>query len=533
MRVRKITFLLVTMLVLTAFCFFSIHVKPAQAADPTLTDIFNNLGFTNTVEIILETFPSGTYNITFYAEFAEHLVENELSYYQINTSTHNPIFTPAEGVLGYISPPITKTFSADYEFGLSLLSWNQTRYYSETAMNPDNQTHIKVYKNLNNPNMLLIGYDERSYCTTFGDQDFNDMVFSLQQQQYLRVISPYDTPKGEGWYYNGTTVFASLIDNIIDHGNGTRRVFNQWNSDAHGTNHSKSDPIYMNQNKTATASWKTQQYLTIRTDPNGIASISGQGWYDQGQPVQLTAPNVTGYAFSFWDIDGISQGSGINPITVNMNAPHTTTAHYLHQLTLTVETSAGGTTNPSPGSYNQNPGSNVQVTAVPAVNYALDYWLLDGANIGSANPYIVLMDKNHTLRAVFKSSPPITVSIDPMDKTISLGHSVQFTSTVSGGTGPYSYQWYLDNTPVPGATSSAWTFTPTATGTYYVKLKVTDTKGGTAESGVARVEVSPRPVGGYTVSMKGHTTTDSLASYVALLAASTIILTTVKRRRSR
>jgi len=519
--------------VLTAFCFFSIHIKPAQAADPTINDILNNLGFTNTTEIILETFPPGTYNITFYAEFAEHLDEDELSYYQITTSTYNTVFTPAEGAFGYISPPITKTFSSDYEFGLSLLSWQQTRYYSETALNPDNQTHIRVYKNLNEPNMLLIGYDERSYCTKFGDQDFNDMVFSLQLQQYLGVISPYDTPKGEGWYYNGTTASASLIDNIIDHGNGTRRIFNQWNGDAHGTNYSNSDPIYMNQNKTATASWKTQQFLTVKTDPNGTTPISGQGWYDKGQPAQLTAPNVTGYTFSFWDVDGISQGNGVNPITINMNTPHTATAHYLQQFTLTVETSTGGTTNPSPGNYNHNPGSNVQVAAVPTTSHALDYWLLDAANVGSANPYTVLMDKNHTLKAVFKSSPPIAASINPMDKTIDVGESVEFTSTVTGGKGPYSFQWYLDNTPVPGATSPTWTFVATAAGTYFVKLKVTDSKSGTAESSIARMQVSPRPVGGYSVPMKGHATTDSIATYIVLLAVSTTILTTVKRKRSR
>jgi hypothetical protein len=37
---------------------------------------------------------------------------------------------------------------------------------------------------------------------------------------------------------------------------------------------------------------------------------------------------VAGYAFSNWDVDGTSQGSGVNPITINTNARHTATAHY-------------------------------------------------------------------------------------------------------------------------------------------------------------------------------------------------------------
>ncbi|MDI6691212.1 MAG: PKD domain-containing protein [Candidatus Bathyarchaeota archaeon] len=62
----------------------------------------------------------------------------------------------------------------------------------------------------------------------------------------------------------------------------------------------------------------------------------------------------------------------------------------------------------------------------------------------------------------------------PFSDSIILGHSVQFTSSVTGGTSPYKYQWYLNGNPVLGANSSSWTFTPTATGVYYVYLSVTD-----------------------------------------------------------
>jgi len=282
------------------------YVGPVHAADPTLTDVLNSLGFTNVAEITIETLPQGKYTFTLYAKFAESITENGLSYYQVGTSIFNVIFAPSEGGFGYISPPITKTFFADYEFGLSLITWQGTRYFTEVSKNPDNQSHVKFYKNLNDPSMLIVGYDERSICNYSGDNDFNDMIFSLQLQHYLRVTSPYDTPAGEGWYNNGTNAFASLADGAIDYGNGTRRAFAQWNGDAHGTNYLKSDPILMNQNKTAIANWKTQHYLTVKTDPLGIAAVPGQGWYDQGQGVPLTAPSVSGYLFAYWDIDGVS-----------------------------------------------------------------------------------------------------------------------------------------------------------------------------------------------------------------------------------
>jgi hypothetical protein len=532
--VRSMRFLILAMITLIALstC-LSGYVAPVHAAEPTLVDIFNQLGFTNMTQTAVETFPAGRYTITLYAEFASDIGENELSYYQVNTTTFIVIFASSEGAYGYLTPPITKTFEADYQFGLCLRTWQLTRFFSEAALNPNGELHDEVFRNLNDPSMLLIAYDERSYCNQSGDQDFNDMVFSLRLEHYLQVTSPYNTPGGEGWYYNGTNAFAYLATGVIDHGNGTRQVFTRWSGDATGTDYSKSDPIYMDKNKTAIAVWKTQNYLTTKIDPSGVANVSGQGWYDQGQGALLTAPSVSGYAFAYWDVDGVSQGNGVNPVTVNMNGPHTATAHYTQAYTLTIQTTTGGSTSPLPGGYSYSPGSSVQVTAVPSTNYVLDYWSLDGANVGSTNPYKVLMDKDHTLEAVFKSSPPIVVSISPTSTTALLGQAVVFTSTVTGGTGPFSYQWYLDGGSVPGATSSSWTLTAATVGIHYVKLRVTDSRGSTAESGSARVEVTSLPVGGYSVSMKAKGAANPLAIYLSLLGMSTIVLAAVKRKRLR
>jgi hypothetical protein len=83
-----------------------------------------------------------------------------------------------------------------------------------------------------------------------------------------------------------------------------------------------------------TGNFKTQYYLTVRTDPNGITTISGQGWYDASQNVTLAAPLVANYQFNRWDIDGTAQSNASNPITINMTAVHTATAHYTSTLPL-------------------------------------------------------------------------------------------------------------------------------------------------------------------------------------------------------
>jgi parallel beta-helix repeat protein len=203
----------------------------------------------------------------------------------------------------------------------------------------------------------------------------------------------------------------------------------------------------------------------------------------------------------------------------------------LPTYSLTTITTVGGTTDPAPGTYSYTANSTVQVTAIPEANYLFEYWELDGVNVGSANPYSAYMDKDHTLKAVFSLiPPPLSVSISPLSASILVGQSVTFTSTVSGGYTPYSYQWYLNGNPVSGARSNTWTFTPTAGGIYYVHLGVTDAKGNTAQSDTARITIATVPVGGYSIPIQGYSAAKPLTPYLTLIAVLTIVFTITKRK---
>ena len=202
--------------------------------------------------------------------------------------------------------------------------------------------------------------------------------------------------------------------------------------------------------------------------------------------------------------------------------------------TLTIAATVGGTTGPAPRTYNYTANSTVQVTATPNANYLFDYWELDSVNVGSVNPYSVLMDKDHALKAVFSLiPPPLSASISPLSASILVGQSVTFTSTVSGGYTPYSYQWYLNGAPVSGATSASWTFTPTTSGIYYIHLKATDAKGNTMQSGTARITVATIPVGGYSYSIQFHAKAEPILPYIALIVALTIFYTRLRPKTKR
>jgi hypothetical protein len=156
-----------------------------------------------------------------------------------------------------------------------------------------------------------------------------------------------------------------------------------------------------------------EYFLTVRTEPSGITSIAGEGWYKENINVNLTASasvlisTVVQYRFVYWDIDGVLQGSEVNSISVLMDNDHTATAHYIQVTiyTLTILTTEGGITDPPPGLYYYEGGSTVQVTALPNASYFLNHWELDGLHVGSVNPYTVVMNKNQTLKAVFSLTP--------------------------------------------------------------------------------------------------------------------------------
>jgi parallel beta-helix repeat protein len=239
------------------------------------------------------------------------------------------------------------------------------------------------------------------------------------------------------------------------------------------------------------------------------------------------------------DLPG-SDGIGDTPYVIDVNNrdryplmnPYGAPPPQTYNLTIT--TTVGGTTDPAPGTYSYTANSSVQVTAIPDAGYSFDYWELDSVNVGSANPYALLMDKNHTLKAFFSPiPPPLSVSISPLSASILVGQSVTFTSTVSGGYTPYSYQWYLNGNPVSGATSNTWAFTPATSGIYYVYLKVTDAKANTAQSDTARIAVATVPVGGYSFSIQVQTRAEPIIPYIALITALTITITKIRNKTKR
>lgn len=113
--------------------------------------------------------------------------------------------------------------------------------------------------------------------------------------------------------------------------------------------------------------------------------------------------------FKIWFYDQAKGWDGVYPddplINFNLDEIFNAATYgdfIIHPLYyLTVQTTAGGTTNPAPGVYAYGYGTVVSVTALPNPGYHLNEWELDTVNVGAANPYFVTMNQNHTIKAVF------------------------------------------------------------------------------------------------------------------------------------
>jgi hypothetical protein len=90
---------------------------------------------------------------------------------------------------------------------------------------------------------------------------------------------------------------------------------------------SATSPFDVSYARTITGYYTTQFWLEVNTSVSGV-TVPGTGWYNSGTSAMCTAPEVSGYIFDRWIIDGTSQPKGLNPITVTMNEPHAATAQY-------------------------------------------------------------------------------------------------------------------------------------------------------------------------------------------------------------
>jgi hypothetical protein len=122
-------------------------------------------------------------------------------------------------------------------------------------------------------------------------------------------------------------------------------------------------------------------------------------------------------------------------------------------------------------------------------------WTFTPSSLGSYEFFVQVTDSVSSIvnsnNATVTVNPVPSVSISPSSVVMDVNQSQSFTSSVTNGTPPYIYQWYLNYAPVSGATSNGWVFAPTSAGPCTIYVEVNDSVGVQATSNIANVTVNP------------------------------------------
>ena len=283
--------------------------------------------------------------------------------------------------------------------------------------------------------------------------------------------------------------------------------------------------------------------VSITVNPNPTISISSsQNPTDAGNSVTFSSSESggTGTITYAWYVNGASEGSGVQlsytfsssgtyeiKLTVTDVDGHTVSA-YLNETvnvdpTISISssqdptdvgntvtfssTASGGTT-----SYNYTWYVNSVV-----VGYSSSY-TASFASSGSNTIKVVLKDAvgntvSASLTETVNSDPSVTISSsqNPTD----IGNTVTFTASGSGGTGSYTYQWYLNGAAVSGATSSSYSTSFSSSGTDSLYVVLTDGVSNTAQSSTLSETVNPDP----TVSISSSQNPTDIGNTVTFTAS--------------
>ncbi len=92
-------------------------------------------------------------------------------------------------------------------------------------------------------------------------------------------------------------------------------------------------------------------------------------------------------------------------------------------------------------------------------------------------------------------NPALDAWISNTPGDLEVGQSGQFIAAVTGGSGTYSYQWYVNGAPVSGATSQTFNYAPQTAdvGPANINAVVTDSLGISANTGLSYFTVNPAP----------------------------------------
>jgi len=201
----------------------------------------------------------------------------------------------------------------------------------------------------------------------------------------------------------GTYIYDQGTEVTITANPGIGYEFSGWTGDVpSGQENDNPLTITVDADKSITANFQSisQCELTIIAGEGGTTDPApGSHSYNSGTTVTVTATADGGYRFGNWSGDVSSTD---NPVEIIMDGDKTITANFVRQYTLNITTGSGGTTDPVPGEYTYDDGTEVTIEASPDEGYRFSGWSGDvPAGHENDNPLTITMNGDKSVTANF------------------------------------------------------------------------------------------------------------------------------------
>lgn len=162
--------------------------------------------------------------------------------------------------------------------------------------------------------------------------------------------------------------------------------------------------------RTITAVFSQNQYsLFLNSSPENIGILTGQGTYDRGSNIRITAVPTQDYHFTGWTENGMIVSTNwdftINNMTRDMHLTAVFEREKAVLYTITASATPGGIISPA-GETRIPEGSGILYTVTPGSGYTISAVYADGQPVGAVSSYrFTDVRKNHTISADFAELP--------------------------------------------------------------------------------------------------------------------------------
>ncbi|MEM3387830.1 MAG: NosD domain-containing protein [Thermoproteota archaeon] len=231
----------------------------------------------------------------------------------------------------------------------------------------------------------------------------------------VNVSTPYGTVKGSGRYKAGSVATVSISQIVIDHGNGTRRVFKGWFEDGSLISGEQSFSITVDKPRFIYLDWGKEYEVDAHSD---WATVTGLGWCEAGEAVTITIGqtlidhgNGTRRVFKGWFKDGSLVGSG-QVLTLTVNEPERIVARWDTEYEVAVASETGSVA--GSGWYVTGETATVSISQTQTgkdflSNYVFEGWRTDGNIVSTSPTYSFTVDKPVRLVASWRTETNIAM----------------------------------------------------------------------------------------------------------------------------